>query len=521
MTVRRLSAIAIACIVVTGSAGERTGGRVAAQPGPRTESTSGLRVTPLSVPQGTLRVSLPDDMAAGDTISGTVVAEPAGRTDGERSANSAVLNGYVVDIGAKSTGAAQHAFTFVVPVTAALMPLVLRGSTGRVVARETVPVRKAQPPFGHAAVPQDFHFPQVVAAGQPFPIAGPFSGNFAKSTLAVGGRPADLIAESPRTMVAAAPTNVTGPTSVQLNENGVAVTAPCRVVALKLTAPKTNLTRGERTTLHVLVEGLDGLRQPIPVLLENSTPGVVSLTGGQTQVLTIAPSDVRPDHTYAADREVTSLRPGGFTISAAIDEHGRALVDGAPATPQQSGTTTSRPTVPPTQPPMTQATATPHVLRNPITSDWPPFNDADKKSIQAQLDAANAAGTPAAVNKAREAALAALVVVMKKYCCNFDTMKGGVPVYDPSTEGEGTTAREKGGQVSIGPAAFTSVAWLYSSLKHEMVHSQQWQNPDAADKMGSKGREKEAYGREVDQAKNTGLSDAEKAEDQNRLKAYK
>jgi hypothetical protein len=510
MFMRKLRAIAIACIVVTGSAGERMGWRAAAQPAPRTESTSSLRVTPLSVPQGTLRIYLPDDMAAGDTISGTVVAEPAGRTEAERNANTSVLNGYVVDVGTKNVSAAQHAFTFVVPVTAGAIGLVLHESKGKAVARQSLPVRSAQPPFGRTALPRDFHFPQVVAAGQPFPIAGPFSGDVAKSTLAVGGQPLNIIAESPRTMVAAAPANVSGPTSFQLNEGGVAVTAPCRVLALTLTAPKTNLTKGEHATLHVLVSGLDGLRQPIPLQLVNSTPGVVSLAGGQTQLLTIAPSDVRPDHTYTADRDVTSLRPGGFTISAAIDEHGRALVDGAPTAP-----------VAQSQPPMTQPKATPHVLRNPITSDWPPFSDADKKSIQSHLDAAAAAGTAAGVNKAHEDALAALVAVMKKYCCNFDTMKGGAPVYDPSTEGEGETAREKGGQVSIGPAAFTSVAWLYSSLKHEMVHSQQWQNPEAAEKMESKGREKEAYSREVDQAKNTGLSDAEKAEDEKRLKAYK
>ena len=510
MTMRRLCAIAIACVVVAGNAGERTRWRAAAQSGPRTEPTSSVRVAPLSVPQGTLRVYLPDDMAAGDTISGTVVAEPAGRTEAERNANTTVLNGYVVDVGTKSASVAQRAFTFVVPVTAASVGLVLHESKGKAVARQSLPVRSVQPPFGRAALPRDFHFPQVVAAGQPFPIAGPFSGDAAKSTLALGGQPVEIIAESPRTMIAAAPTNVAGPANFQLNEGGVAATAPCRVVALTLTAPKTNLIKGEHTTLRVLVSGLEGLRQPIPLQLVNSTPGVVSLAGGQTQALTIAPSDVRPDHTYSADRDVTSLRPGGFTISAAIDEHGRTLVDGAPTT-----------TVVQSQPPMTQPKPTPHVLRNPITSDWPPFSDADKKSIQSHLDAAAAAATPAAANKAREDALAALVVVMKKYCCNFDTMKGGAPVYDPTTEGEGTTVREKGGQVSIGPDAFTSVAWLYSSLKHEMVHSQQWQDPDAADKMGSKGREKQAYQREIDQAKNTGLSDAEKAEEQNRLKAYK
>ena len=329
MIMRRLSALAIACIVVNGFAGSRTLRMATAQPGPRTESPSSLRVTPLSVPQGTLRVYLPDDLAAGDTISGTVVAEPAGRTEAERSANTSALNGYVVDVGTKSAGVAQRAFTFVVPAAAASTVLVLRDAKGKAITRSSIPVHPPQPPFGRTALPRDFHFPQVVAAGQPFPVAGPFSGDVATITLAVGGQRADVIAESPRTIVAVAPASISGPTSVRLTEGGDAAVAPCRVIALTLSAPKTNLTRGEHTTLHVLVSGLEGLRQPIPLQLVNSTPGVVSLEGGQTQVLMIAPSDVRPDNTYAADREVTSLRPGGFTISAAIAEFGRALVAGA------------------------------------------------------------------------------------------------------------------------------------------------------------------------------------------------
>ncbi len=330
MTVRRLFVFATACIVVTGSAGVGTRGRAAAQPAPRTESTSSLRVTPLAVPHGTLRVYLPDDIAAGDTISGTVVAEPGGRTDAERNANASELNGYVIDVATKNVRVAQRAFIFIVPPAAAAIVLVLQEPKGKTVARRSLPVRSPQPPFARNALPRDFHFPQVVAAGQPFPIAGPFSGDAVKSTLALGGQPVDIVAESPRTVVATAPTNVSGPTSFLLHEGGVAVVAPCRIITLQLTAPKTSLTKGERTTLHVVVSGLDGLREPIAVRLENSTPGVVSLAGGQMQVLTIAPSDVRPDRTYTADRDVTSLRPGGFTISAAIDEQGRALVDGAP-----------------------------------------------------------------------------------------------------------------------------------------------------------------------------------------------
>jgi hypothetical protein len=480
-------------------------GKGATPPAPSTETTSNLSVTSISVPEGTVRVRLPDDMAAGDTISGTVVEEPAGSTDTERSRNAATLDGYVIELGAKKTDVAGRVVTFVVPAAATAATLILRHHNGTVAGRVDVPVRTQQNPFTRTPVPSDFHFPQVVAAGQPFRISGPFSGDVAKSTLVVGGQPATVIAESPRSFVAAPAPNVSGPTTVQLKENGVAVTAPCNVLKISLSAPKTSLVKGERTTLHIAVSGLEGIRQPIPLQLVNTSPDTVQLAGGQSQVLTVAPGNLGPDRTYAADRELTGLRAGRFTITSELAERGRTFVDGAPP----GGTTTSGTTVPvvQSQPPATQPTAT-HAARNPISSDWPQLSAADIKSVKDLIATS------------KPDALAQLVKVMKKYCCNFDTMSGGAPTYDPNVSGEGETDRAKGGGVRIGPDAFSSVAWLYSSLKHEMVHSQQWQDPTAAAAAGSSGREKQAYQREVDQAGNTGLSDAEKAEDKARLARY-
>ncbi|MCA1850030.1 MAG: hypothetical protein LC672_02975, partial [Acidobacteria bacterium] len=47
---------------------------------------------------GDVKVYLPDDMAAGDTISGTVVAEPKGTTEEERAKNMGVLKGFVLEV---------------------------------------------------------------------------------------------------------------------------------------------------------------------------------------------------------------------------------------------------------------------------------------------------------------------------------------------------------------------------------------------------------------------------------------
>ena len=62
------------------------------------ETDSGLYTVTIDTAHGKIRVNLPDDMAAGDTISGTVIAEPSGTNAEERRKNTDELNGYVVEV---------------------------------------------------------------------------------------------------------------------------------------------------------------------------------------------------------------------------------------------------------------------------------------------------------------------------------------------------------------------------------------------------------------------------------------
>lgn len=77
------------------------------QPGYKTEfdSTRGLLLVNLTTPQGVLKVSLPDDMRAGDTVSGSVIPEPNGQTKEERARNRAGLNQYQLVIANSRPGA--------------------------------------------------------------------------------------------------------------------------------------------------------------------------------------------------------------------------------------------------------------------------------------------------------------------------------------------------------------------------------------------------------------------------------
>ena len=319
-----LAVAAIACIADLGMTAGTAGGAE-----PRVETTPNLVVTSLALPEGTIRVRLPADMAAGDTISGTVVAEPSGGTDAERAANASALNGYVVDTGTAKSGAGRRVLTFVLPAGAAALTLTILRARGDVAARSALPVKAQQTSFGRPPQPADYHFPQVATPGRPLRISGPFSGDIAQTTLAIGGTAAELIAESPRTLVTAPAPGVTGPSAYRLEEHGLTVSAPCNVVSLALTAPSTKLAKGEHTVLSVAVAGLEGIREPVRLQLLNATPDVVSVAGGPSQLLTIAPSDVRGG-TYRTDRDVTGLRAGSFSLNALLDEQAPPLVDGGP-----------------------------------------------------------------------------------------------------------------------------------------------------------------------------------------------
>lgn len=192
----------------------------------------------------------------------------------------------------------------------------------------------------------------------------------------------------------------------------------------------------------------------------------------------------------------------------------RAQEETLPPTQAPSPSPTPTPTTvtPPTQapPPSPTASATPTPTphrKNPIDDPWPKLTKVDLKGVRALIDAGKNAD-----------ALAELVKVMKTRCCSFDTMAGSEPVYAPDLEAKkgkgvgGNTERKKGGIVRIGPAAFKGYlgtepeAFLYSTLKHEMVHSMQLQDPKGAAEKGNRRLEFEAYGAEIINSINTGIS---------------
>lgn len=152
--------------------------------------------------------------------------------------------------------------------------------------------------------------------GRPIEIPGPFDGDSANTQLHAGDRDLPILAESPRKAVFRAPTNTSGPMELTLNERGKETKGTFRNIGVNLSAPKTNLMKGESTTVTVRVEGLQGIPGAVPLHLTKG--GVVTMQGGDNQTMMIQPSDVQANGTYTTTRTITGQQAGVFNVTATV-----------------------------------------------------------------------------------------------------------------------------------------------------------------------------------------------------------
>ncbi len=271
---------------------------------------AGADIHTLTTAQGGVSVYLPNDMAAGDTISGVVYAEPQGNNDAERRSNADTLNGYVVDVGDAHVRVADHVLRYVVPAGAGALRLVLRNSA-RSIGAANVPL--AAP----AATPAQMSVAPFAQAGRPMQVLGPFDGDLTNTQAAIGGHSALVLAESPRQAVLLSPNTPTGPVSVEVREGTHNISAVYNNVSVSLSAPRTTLARGERGVITLQVQGLQGLHTAVSVELRASP--TISLQGGNQQVIPITPNAFNPQGAFSRQIPFRVVAVGPFDVTARLN----------------------------------------------------------------------------------------------------------------------------------------------------------------------------------------------------------
>ncbi|HYV24690.1 MAG TPA: hypothetical protein VE969_05585 [Pyrinomonadaceae bacterium] len=318
-----------------------------------------IRTLVLKARNGEVKVQLPANIAAGDTISGTVITEPKGKTEADKAKSAGELNGLVIEVGTQRWPVSGGVIKgLVIPSSLSRAPeLILLDAQGRKLDRATLPVAPAQ----NIHTLPNFVIPELGRSGRPLLVPGPFDGDSSNTNVKIGVTDAKVIAESPRSAVVDVPKTTVGPSNINVNDNGNSASGSFRGLKIDLTAPKTSLLKGESTELHVEVQGLQGITQPVPIQIQNQTPQNINLTGGNTQNIIINPSQVSSSGTYNSSTGITGTGSGGFNITGTIPSTTTPPTTGPQltATPSTPQTTSGGQTVP-SGSPLTQPSGGPN-----------------------------------------------------------------------------------------------------------------------------------------------------------------
>ncbi len=293
------------------------------------ESRGGAEIFTFDTLHGQVVVYLPDDIAPGDSISGTVVVEPEGEDQTQRRANADTLRGYAVDIAGAPTRVGDGLIRFVAPVADRVVVSLLRNAGGAMVpvsapvvassvSRWTTytPVSGVNVTGPPRVFALEFDPPAVIQAGRPGAITGPFDGDASNTQVAVNGAPCPILAESPRQVVMMAPEAPIGPVNVQVREGGNTAQGVANNVSVALSAGRTTLARGERTNVTLRVAGLDGIQTPLQVRMWASS--TVNLQGGNLQTIAINPGAADNAGVYVEDFRLRVLAAGPFDVTAGL-----------------------------------------------------------------------------------------------------------------------------------------------------------------------------------------------------------
>lgn len=266
---------------------------------------------------GTIYVNLPDDISAGDVVSGTIFIEPEGRGH-ERNKNLHALDKFAIKLNGEKVAISDKSFQFTVPPSSKGSSIIVQiiDGNGRAVITHKVPVLTQRPRSSRTVTFQPFG-----QAGGFIAIACPCDGVFTQSDyVKVDGKEMLVLAESPGQRVAYNTSGATGPTKIEISELGQVTKSEFRNISLNLTASKLNLLKREQGMLRIEVGGLGNLKdgEEITVRLVNHTPAIVTLSGGDQQGFTIRSTDVQAERIYILQRSLSRITLGNFSIEGTV-----------------------------------------------------------------------------------------------------------------------------------------------------------------------------------------------------------
>ncbi len=288
----------------------------------------GLTCISFDFPQGKISVWLPDDIRPGDMISGSFKVEPApgnakqqqrsieellkkelkvGNPADPAIVGKALLKRYQEDARGGSVSKESVGLPFVVSLTGT--------------DRKTQSVQVELNPPSNTAPDHSAgcDIPTHALTGYPIIVRGNFDGDASNTKCRIDGKELPLIAESPRKSIFQLPADQKGIQTIQVTEaDKKSCERKVSMVDLKVSAPRTNLRKGEKTMINVAITGLQGLPDTAVLTLDNRTRSTVQLKPADHQVIGLFPDSLRGG-TFSRSFDVQSISTGNFNININLD----------------------------------------------------------------------------------------------------------------------------------------------------------------------------------------------------------
>ena len=203
--------------------------------------------------------------------------------------------------------------------------------------------------FGVIVAPNRFETPPIAVAGRMHVVRGSLSGDGTKTAITIGGRPAKIVAENPRSVFFEVPDDApAGYATIVVEDGGRRAEIRVAVLKLSMSADQLKLKRGQTTHFHATISGpeswtaedwksaipydlcdVDALRKKFPDFqppapggdgfllfsVTNMSPGVISM---EEFAKRLGKADFRSG-VYSYDGGIGAVNDGGFGIHGEVE----------------------------------------------------------------------------------------------------------------------------------------------------------------------------------------------------------
>jgi hypothetical protein len=268
---------------------------------------NGLTSVTFQTPDGQIQLLLPDQLAPSGLAGGSVNYIPGSDQEKKRIKQLATLRTYTIAIG-DAIIKEEGRFEVKLPLTS--------GISVDLLDADRTTVQSGAINLTSVIHYTEFQIPGIIKKGFYEKITGPFSGTFQGTQVRLGGESANLLAVNESELFFSCPDIQPGRTEVELFTPEWYESQMVNIVDLSLEAGQTDLLPGQQTAITVTISGLQGVQQIPDLTLENTTPAIISLEGGNSQIISISSEEIAENGTWQRTFTITGRGRGDFSVTS-------------------------------------------------------------------------------------------------------------------------------------------------------------------------------------------------------------